>query len=106
MTGICYILAAVGSYFRDLKDIVQVFSVACLYGIPVFYLPTWVPGWLKPVFYLNPFSYMVWCFQDACYFGRFEHPWAWPIFFSLSFLTIYVGNRIFRSLKTYFGSIL
>ncbi len=106
MTGVCYILAAVGSYFRDLKDIVQVFCIACLYGIPVFYLPNWVPGWFKPIFYLNPFSYMVWCFQDACYFGRFEHPFAWPIFISLSFLTLFYGNRIFRNLKTYFGSIL
>ena len=106
MTGVCYILAAVGSYFRDLKDIVLVFCIVCLYGIPVFYLPSWVPGWFKPIFFLNPFSYMVWCYQDACYFGRFEHPFAWPVFFSLSFLTLFFGNRIFRSLKTYFGSIL
>jgi lipopolysaccharide transport system permease protein len=83
-----------------------VFSIACLYGIPVFYLPDWVPGWFKPLFYLNPFSYMVWCFQDVCYFGRFEHPFAWPIFISLSFLTLFFGNRIFSNLKTYFGSIL
>ncbi len=106
MAGVCFILAAVGSYFRDLKDIVQVFCIACLYGIPVFYLPDWLPGWFKPIFYLNPFSYMVWCYQDACYFGRFEHPWAWPVFFSLSFLGIIAGNRIFRKIKTMFGNIL
>jgi lipopolysaccharide transport system permease protein len=106
MSGVCYILAVVGSYFRDLKDIVMVFSTVCLYAIPVFYLPNWVPGWFKPIFYLNPFSYMVWCFQDACYFGRFEHPFAWPIFFILSFITLFFGHRIFRSLKTYLGSIL
>ena len=106
MAGVCYVLAAVGSYFRDLKDVVQVFSIACLYGIPVFYLPNWVPGWFKPIFYLNPFSYMVWCFQDACYFGRFEHPWAWPIFIALSLLSLVFGNRVFRKLKTMFGNIL
>ena len=51
MTGICFIFAAIGSYFRDLKDIVQVFCIACLYMIPVFYLPSWLPGWFKPIFY-------------------------------------------------------
>jgi lipopolysaccharide transport system permease protein len=106
MAGVCYLLAAVGSYFRDLKDVVQVFCIACLYAVPVFYLPSWVPGWFKLIFYLNPFSYMVWCFQDVCYFGRFEHPWAWPVFFALSLLSIVFGNRVFRKLKTMFGNIL
>lgn len=106
MAGVSFILSAVGAYFRDLKDVVQVFSIACLYAIPIFYLPDWLPNWFKPIFYLNPFSYMVWCYQDACYFGRFEHPWAWPIFFLLSFLTCYAGYRIFRNVKTMFGNIL
>lgn len=106
MTGVCFVLAAVGAYFRDLKDVVQVFSIACLYGIPIFYLPDWLPSWIKPLFFLNPFSYMVWCYQDACYFGRFEHPWAWPVFFLLSFLTLYAGHRIFYKLKSMFGNFL
>jgi lipopolysaccharide transport system permease protein len=106
MTGVCYVLASVGAYFRDLKDIVQVFSIACLYFMPVLYLPSWMPNWLQPIFFINPFSYMVWCYQDACYFGRFEHPWAWPIFFSLSILTFSVGYRIFHKLKTMFGNVL
>lgn len=106
MAGVSFMLASVGAYFRDLKDVVQVFSIACLYAIPIFYLPDWLPNWLKPIFYVNPFSYMVWCYQDAFFFGRFAHPWAWPIFFSLSFLTFYVGYRIFRNIKTMFGNIL
>lgn len=106
MAGVCFILAAVGAYFRDLKDIVQVLSIAILYGIPVFYLPNWLPNWFKPLFYLNPFSYMVWCYQDACYFGRFEHPWAWPVFFFMSFLVFSVGYRIFYKLKTMIGNFL
>jgi len=106
MTGVCFVLASVGAYFRDLKDVIQVFSIACLYAIPIFYLPDWLPSWFKPIFYVNPFSYMVWCYQDVCYFGRFEHPWAWPIFFSLSFLTFYSGYKIFQKIKTMFGNIL
>jgi lipopolysaccharide transport system permease protein len=106
MSGVCYFLASVGAYFRDLKDIVQVFSVACFYCIPILYLPGWMPKWFQPIFLLNPFSYMVWCYQDACFFGRFAHPWAWPIFFVLSFLTFFIGYRIFNKLKTLFGNVL
>jgi lipopolysaccharide transport system permease protein len=106
MTGVCYMLASVGAYFRDLKDIVQVFNIACLYCIPVLYMPSWLPKWMQPVFFVNPFSYMVWCYQDACFFGRFAHPWAWPIFFALSLGTFTIGYRIFHKLKTLFGNVL
>ena len=80
MIGVAYVLAAVGAYFRDLKDFVQVFCIAGMYLMPVIYLPEMVPRMFRPWLYVNPFSYMAWCYQDACYFGRFEHPWAWPVF--------------------------
>src|SRR5260370_27032507 len=62
MAGICFLLSAVGVYFRDLKDLVQVFTVVGMYLMPLAYLPEWVPAALRPLLYLNPFSYMIWCF--------------------------------------------
>ena len=106
MGGVCLILSAVGAYFRDLKDFVQVYCLAGMYVMPIFYLPTWVPGPIRPVLYLNPFSYMVWCYQDAFYFGRFEHPWAWPVFIGGSLLLFNFGYHLFSTLKTSFGSVL
>lgn len=106
MIGVSYILAAVGAYFRDVKDLVQVFSVVGLYLMPTFYLPEFVPELFRPVLYLNPFSYLTWCYQDALYFGRFEHWWAWPIFAVMSLGVFYIGYRIFRKLKIMFGHVL
>ena len=106
MMGIAFILSSIGAYFRDLKDFVQVFCVAGMYTMPIFFLPKWVPPLLQPILYLNPFSYMVWCFQDAVYFGRFVHWWAWPVFLLGSFFVFAVGYRLFRRCKLFFGSIL
>jgi homopolymeric O-antigen transport system permease protein len=106
MGGVCFLLAAAGTYFRDLKDLVQIFTMIGMYLMPTFYLPAWVPSGLRPILYCNPFSYMIWCFQDVCYFGRLEHPWAWPIFGCGAVLTFYLGYRAFKRLKHYFGSIL
>jgi lipopolysaccharide transport system permease protein len=58
------------------------------------------------VLYLNPFSYMIWCYQDALYFGRFEHPAAWVVFPLASLFTFALGYRVFRKLKTFFGNVL
>jgi len=106
MVGAGYILAAVSVYVRDLKDIVQVFGVIGVYLMPVLYQPAWVPPALQPLLYLNPFSYMVWCYQDVLYHGRFEHPWAWLVFGAASLGVLSVGYRLFRHLKTWFGSAL
>jgi lipopolysaccharide transport system permease protein len=106
MCGASFLLAAVGAYFRDLKDLVQVFCVVGVYVMPIAYLPQMVPGKVRPLLYLNPFSYMTWCYQDACYFGRLDHPWAWPVYVLGSVVVFYVGFKVFTKLKVCFGNVL
>jgi lipopolysaccharide transport system permease protein len=106
MIGVSYLLSSVGVYFRDLKDFVQVFCVVGMYLMPVLYLPAMVPAIFRPVLYLNPFSYMIWCYQDVCYFGRFEHLCAWVAYPVLSTGVFYCGYRVFKRLQTMFGNVL
>lgn len=106
MVGIAMLLGAVGVYFRDLKDLVQVGCFVAIYGTPIFYMAEWVPPALRPLIYLNPFSYVVWCYRDAIYYGRFETPWAWVVFAGLTILSFALGYRVFRRLKPGFGSVL
>lgn len=106
MIGIAYILASIGVYFRDAKDFVQLFATAGGYLVPVFYLPNWVPDLFRPVLYLNPFSHLIWCYQDALYFGRFDHPWSWAVTIVLSTTTFALGYRVFRKLKPTLGNLL
>lgn len=104
--GLGFLLSSTGAFFRDLKDFVQMFTMAGVYLLPIFYLPDWVPKLFKPILYINPFSYMMWCYQDAVYYGRFEHPWAWIVFPVLSVGTFVVGYRVMRNLKPVLGNVL
>jgi lipopolysaccharide transport system permease protein len=106
MIGVNYMLSAIGAYFRDLKDVVQIFNTAGLYLVPIFYLPDQVPRIFRPLLYCNPFSHVIWCYQDVLYFGRFEHWWSWVIVFALAIITFLGGYRTFRKLKTMFGNVL
>lgn len=106
VAGVCYLIASIAVYFRDVKDFLQLFCTAGVYFMPVFYLPAWVPEPVRPVLWINPFSYMAWCFQDVCYFGRIEHPTAWIVFGLGSVTIFYVGFAVWRKLKTCFGSVL
>lgn len=106
MLGVAMLFSAITPFFRDMKEIVQIFTTAGLFLMPVIYLPQWVPAVFKPILYINPFSYMTWCYQDALYFGRFEHWWAWPVFILGSLWLVAVGYRTFQRLKPQFGNVL
>jgi lipopolysaccharide transport system permease protein len=106
MTGIVFAISALGVYVRDIKELVQVFSVVGMYLVPIVYQPEMVPPKFLPLLKVNPFSYMVWCYQDACYFGRFEHPEAWAVFPVGSVLAFLLGYSLFRKLQSHFGSVL
>lgn len=106
MIGIAYILSSIGVFLRDLKDIIQVFTFVSIFVLPIFYIPDQTPPLFYKVLYLNPFSYMVWCYHDVCYYGDFIHWWAWPVFAGFSLLTFYLGYRLFYKFKHMFGNVL
>jgi lipopolysaccharide transport system permease protein len=106
MIGMTYLFSAIGPYFRDLKDFVQIFLSVAFFTLPILYLPEAVPNKIRPLIYANPLSYMIWCFQDVLYFGAIRHPWAWIIFITCSLLLFIFGYRAFRKLKAMFGNVL
>jgi lipopolysaccharide transport system permease protein len=106
LLGIAFVLAPAGAYARDLKDVMQLMATAGPYLVPVFYLPQWVPPMLRPLLFLNPFSHLIWCYQDALYFGRIDHPWSWLVTAVLSVVSFVLGYRVFRRLRPALGNVL
>lgn len=106
MIGIGYVLSSLGVFVRDTRELVQVFSTIGIYLAPVCYFDTMVPERVRWLLQLNPFSHAVWCFHDAMYAGRFDHPVSWIIFPSLSVAAFLVGYRFFRFAKPFFGNAL
>jgi lipopolysaccharide transport system permease protein len=106
LLGIGLLLSGVTVFVRDIREVVTMFLTAGVFMLPIMYLPAWVPGIFKPLIYANPFSYIVWCFQDVLYFGRFEHPWAWPVLILGGFIVYALGSRGFQAVRPYFGDAL
>jgi len=109
MIGTAYLLASITVFVRDLRELVQVFTTAGLFLAPILFLPAWLESAWEPllwVLYLNPFSHLVWCYQDVLYFGRVAHPVSWAVLVPLSIGAFYGGYRIFRKLKIIFGDVL
>lgn len=106
MCGVAFVLSALGVFLKDVRDIVQLSMIVLIFLMPIVYLPDHVPSAFSPVLWLNPFTYMVYCYQDVFYFGRISHPGSWIAFTAWSFLLFTGGYRLFRRVKPYFGNVL
>jgi len=106
LTGIGFLLGSIAVFVRDIKDVVQIFSFAGVYIIPAFYLPSWTPPGFAPFLALNPFSHLIWCFQDAFFYGRIEHPVSWCVTLIMSLGAFFLGHRLFVKLSSLFGNFL
>jgi lipopolysaccharide transport system permease protein len=106
LAGLCYLLAAVGVFVRDVKDLVAFLLTVGLFLHPVLYTPAGTPGWLAPIFMASPFSHMIWCFRDALIGHDPQHVWSWAVFPIVSVVAFLLGWRTFRMLKPTFGNAL
>lgn len=106
LLGLSFLISSVTVFFRDLKEIIQIIGVIGIYLMPVVYLPSAVPSIFKIIIYLNPFSYIIWMFQDVLYFGQILHPGAWIVSTIMAIVAFYGGYTVFQKLKPYFGSVL
>ena len=106
MMGVSFALAAVGVFFRDVRDFVQLAAIVLIFLMPIVYLPGSVPAAFNPLLWINPFTYMVYVYQDVLYFGRVEHPLSWLAFALWTTVVFGVGFRLFRRTSPFFANVL
>jgi lipopolysaccharide transport system permease protein len=104
--GVTMALAVLTPFLKDIREIVTVYSGISMYFTPAVYLPDWVPAILRPIIYLNPFSYVVWVYQDTFFFGEIAHPFAWIVLAMLAFAAFFGGLFLMDRLKPYLGNVI
>lgn len=63
LRGLATILGYATMYARDIRQVVLLIMFSIMYFSPIFYKPEQVPRLLRPLLYLNPFSYPLSCFK-------------------------------------------
>lgn len=104
--GLALLLSAMTPYFRDTIELVRVFLTVNMFLMPVIYLPDMVPASLRFIVQVNPFSHLIWCYQDVLYFGGIKHPWSWLLTFIISGAALASGSYVFLRLRHHFSSVL
>jgi lipopolysaccharide transport system permease protein len=104
--GLTLLLSVTTPFFRDIREFVSLYMAVSMYFTPAVYLPDWVPALVRPILYLNPFSYVVWVYQDVLFFGMVQHPYAWAMFMVMALGFFIAGLAVFRRVKPVLGNVL
>lgn len=104
--GITLLLSVVTPFLRDIREFVTMYMAISMYFTPAIYLPDWVPSLARPILYLNPFSYVVWVYQDTLFFGEIRHGFAWIVFPSMAVAVLLLGLVVFRRVRPVLGNVL
>ena len=99
LMGSAFFVSSLATIVKDIKDVVQLFSVVGLYFLPIIYLPEMVPNWMQWALDVNPLSHMVWVYQDVMFYGAFEHPKSWWIWGGTVGVGYIIGAVVFGKLK-------
>lgn len=106
LTGVSLILSCAQVFVRDLKEFVNMFVTIGLFTHPILYFPDAVPAAVRPLVYLSPFSYFIFCWQDVMFYGAIERGWAWLVTGAVAVFLFAFGARLFLISKHSFGDFL
>jgi lipopolysaccharide transport system permease protein len=106
LLGASFAISAVGVFLRDIKEIVQMYTLIGIYVAPIFYFMDWVPERLRFLVYLNPVTIFVEIFHDAAYYGGIRSWTVWLVALLVGAVAAWAGAMIFARLKPHFGSYL
>lgn len=106
LCGVAFLFAAIGVFLKDVREIVQMYTLVGLYIAPIFYFMDWVPLKVRLLLYANPITTFIETFHDAAYYGGVRNWVLWCAAVLLGLASTWVGALVFSRLKPHFGSYL
>jgi lipopolysaccharide transport system permease protein len=106
LTGLAWLLAGIGVYFRDLMHIVGLLMTGALFLSPVFYPLERVSPALRSVIMFNPISFIVVEARGVLLEGRAPDWTGLGAYFIVAWLIAALGLGFFRRARKNFADVL
>jgi lipopolysaccharide transport system permease protein len=105
-TGICWFLAALGVYIRDIRHMMALALAAWMYATPIVYPATSLPQNFKFLLWLNPMAGIVLDYRRVVLQGL---PPDWNHYFSYTLVGVvafFIGFKFFQKTKKSFADVM
>lgn len=106
MLGLAWLLAAVGTYVRDINQILGSVITALMFLSPIFFPRSSLPEWLQPVADFNPLTIPIEQVRNVMIFGLVPD-WPALALYALAAIAIAVlGFQFFQKTRRGFADVL
>lgn len=106
LTGVSWMLAAIGVYLRDIQQVVGLVTTILLFLSPVFYPASMLPQKLQIIFQLNPLTLIIEQSREVIIEGRHPDLFALALYSLIAGLVAWLGYRSFQLLRKGFADVL
>ena len=104
--GFSWLLASLGVFLRDLKQVMSIVVGALTFAAPVFYPLQAVPAAFRDYLYLNPVTLAVEELRQALFTGTVPDPVAYGEYLGAGWLTAMLGLWWFKRTRKGFADVL
>jgi lipopolysaccharide transport system permease protein len=105
-TGLCWLLASLGVYLRDIVHLTALATTVLLFMSPVFYPISALPHQLQPWLHANPLTFFLEAGRGLLIFGQLPDPIVWACYWALSFVAAWLGFWWFQRTRKGFADVL
>ena len=104
--GIGWFLASVGTFIRDVGQIVGTMTTALLFLSPVFFPLTALPDWIRPFLFFNPMTVPIEQLRRILIFGKQPEMLTLAVYSAVAFIVAFCGYIWFDKTRKGFADVL
>ena len=106
LTGLVWMLSALGVYLRDLSQIIPILVTVLMFMSPVFYPAEALPEKIRPLMYMNPLTPAIETLRAVLFAGQLPSIASYSVALIAGLLFALLGLFIFNRLKVGFSDVL
>lgn len=104
--GICWFLASLGVYLRDVGQVITVLTTVLLFLSPVLYPMAALPEAYRPWLQLNPLTYIIEESRNVLLFGGMPNWSDWGVAMLISLIMAVMGFWFFQKTRKGFADVI
>lgn len=107
LTGCSFVISSIAPYFKDLKQIMTLFTTVLMFFSPIFFNQSQLPKAIRePLNYVNPLAFFIQTERALIFDNKLPTVPPTIIFVAGSVVVWFVGIKVFRFLKTGFADVI
>lgn len=106
IVGLCWMLSALGVYFRDLTTLIPLITQVLMFMSPILYPISNVPEGIRALFYLNPLTLVVEAVRGAGLHGDVSMSPGYIAYGVGALAVAWVGIKVFNGLRPGFADVV